>query len=96
MGIDYHQTTRRPKVEKYSPMQYTSNERELPASPLKNTTNAADYASKESPMRSPGSHSKARKLVKSKTTGSNASLKGYSPSPTKKQAENQNSGRSNE
>ena len=79
-------------------MQYTGSERELAGSPLKNTTNDAMYASrnKESPMRSPGSHSKARKLVKSKTTGSNASLQGYSPSPVKKQAENQNSHRSNE
>ena len=73
-------------------MQYTGTERELPGSPLKNTTNDAAYASrhKESPMRSPGSHSKNRKLVKSKTTGSNGSLQGYSPSPVKKQAENSN------
>ena len=72
-------------------MQYTT-ERELTGSPLKNTTNDAAYASrnKESPMRSPGSHSKNRKLVKSKTTGSNGSLQGYSPSPVKKLAENSN------
>lgn len=78
-------------------MHYSEMERELTGSPLKNTTNAGSYASKvDSPLRSQGSNSKTRNLVKSGSMRSKGSLPGFSPSPTKKQAENMNSHRSND
>ena len=60
-------------------MHYSGSERELGSSPLKNSTNDAMYAhhGKDSPLRSPGSHSKTRNLVKSRSTRSKGSLGGF-------------------